>query len=212
MTMIDVDVAGDATADTQKSAATDFVDTVARAARSDTKAVIAYLVASNATAVSVIENTSGFTFRVGTKLDPRAASVHWLPEDKARPVMKAARRIAGARPDIETATAALHQAAAGLKVTVSDHRAAIERAGAMAARLDAFIAQLRARGALRDFQKIYRRLRLAATARGEGFMPFSAAEIRLRKTLIKLLQGGGNVHTATIFADVFAVSQTGQHK
>jgi hypothetical protein len=34
-------------------------------------------------------------------------------------------------------------------------------------------------------------------------MPYSTAMLRLRKALVPLLQGGGNVHTATLFADVF---------
>jgi hypothetical protein len=135
------------------------VETAARpAARSaDTKAAISYLIASGATAITITENVNGCTFRVGTKLDPRAASVHWLPEDKARPVMRKARMLSGKRPDIETAVTALHKAAAGLKITLSDHHVAIERAGAMAARLDAFVAQLRACGKMREFTRAYKR-------------------------------------------------------
>jgi hypothetical protein len=65
----------------------------------DTRAAIAYLIASGATAISIIENESGCTYRVGTKLDPRAASVHWLREAEARAVLKAARKQAGKSPD-----------------------------------------------------------------------------------------------------------------
>jgi hypothetical protein len=191
MTTLDVDVAD--------------VETVARpAARSsDTKAATAYLIASGATAITIIENVTGCAYRIGTKLDPRAASVHWLPEDKARQVMRKARKLAGKRPDIGTAMAALHQAASDLKVTLTEHATVMMRAGEAAKRLDAFIAQLRARGAMREFTKMFKRRRLAAGLRGEGFMSYAVAELRLRRALVPLLQGGGNVHTATLFADVF---------
>jgi hypothetical protein len=147
MTTLDVDVAD--------------VETVARAARSaDTRAAIAYLIASGATAISVIENETGCTYRVGTRIDPRAASVHWLPEAKAKPVLKAARKHAGKSPDIATAISALHQAAADLKVTLTEHGTAMMRAGEAAAKLDAFIASLRARGAMKEFTRTYKRRRL----------------------------------------------------
>jgi hypothetical protein len=84
------------------------VETAARpAARStDTKAALKYLEASGAVAITITENTAGCTFRVGTKLDPRVASVHWLRETEARAVLKAARKHAGASPDIATASTA----------------------------------------------------------------------------------------------------------
>jgi hypothetical protein len=188
-------------------------ETVARPARSsDAKAAIAYLIASDASAISIIENESGCTYRVGTKLDPRAASVHWLPEDKARPVLKAARRGAGKRPDIATAIAALHRAAADLHVTLTEHATAMMRAVEAAKRLDQFMDGLRGTGRLREFNRMFKRRRMEAMLNGRGFMSYAAAEARLRKAPIPLLQGGGNVHTATLFADVFgkAVSQTGQ--
>ena len=64
------------------------VETARPAARSaaNTKAAIAYLIASDATAISIVENVTGCTFRVGTKIDPRAAVVHWGSCLEARPV------------------------------------------------------------------------------------------------------------------------------
>lgn len=80
------------------------VGTAARPARSaDTRAAVAYLIASGATAISIIENETGCTFRVGTKLDARAAVVHWLREDEATAVMRKARKLAGRSSDIATA-------------------------------------------------------------------------------------------------------------
>jgi hypothetical protein len=62
---------------------------------------------------------------------------------------------------------------------------------------------LRARGAMREFTKMYKRRRLAAGLRGEGFMSYANAELRLRKALVPLLQGNGNVATASLFASDF---------
>jgi hypothetical protein len=74
MTMLDVDVAN--------------VETVRPAARSDTKAAAAHLIASGAVAISIIENVKGCSFTVGSKISARAAVVMWLREDEAGPVTR----------------------------------------------------------------------------------------------------------------------------
>jgi hypothetical protein len=81
------------------------VETAARPA--DTRAAISYLIASDATAISIIENENSCAFRAGSKPDARAAAIYWLPEGKARVVLKAARKLAGRSPDISGAGAAL---------------------------------------------------------------------------------------------------------
>jgi hypothetical protein len=188
MTTLDVDVAD--------------VETVARpAARSsDTKAATAYLIASGATAITIIENVTGCAYRIGTKLDPRAASVAG-GQGAAGDAEGAQAR--GKAPGHRHRDGSADQAASDLKVTLTEHATAMMRAGEAAKRLDAFIAQLRARGAMREFTKMFKRRRLAAGLRGEDFMSYAVAELRLRRALVPLLQGGGNVHTATLFADVF---------
>jgi hypothetical protein len=170
----------------------------------DTKAAVAYLIASGAVAISIVENETGCAFRIGTKIDPRAASVHWLPEAKARPVLKAARRGAGKSPDIATAISALHKTGADLKVTLTPHATAMMRASEAAKRLDQYMASLRGTGVLREFTKAYRRKRLAAGLRGEGFMSYGNAELRLRRALIPLLMNGGQPAVGqSLFAEIF---------
>jgi hypothetical protein len=96
-------------------------------------------------------------------------------------------------------TRELHRSTGSRKAT------AMIRAGQAASRLDAFIASLRARGAMREFTKMYKRRRMAATARGEGFMSYAVAEARLRKALVQLLQGGGKPEAvASLFAQIFS--------
>jgi hypothetical protein len=180
------------------------VETAARpAARSaDTKAAISYLVCSGA--ITIIENAKGCSFNVGTKISARAAVVMWLREDEATAVMRKARKLAGRSPDLTKATSALTKAASDQRVTLTEHAVAMMRAGEAAKRLDAFIAQLRSRGAMREFTKMYKRRRMAATARGEGFMNYKAAELRLRKALVPLLQGGGQPAVGqSLFAQIF---------
>jgi hypothetical protein len=165
---------------------------------------IAYLVASAATAITIIENQTGCVYRVGSKLDPRAASVFWLPEADARAVMRKARRIAGRSPDIAKAETALVEAAAGFKVTLTDHGTAMIRAGQAAERIERFVETLRASGKMREFTRAYKRRHMAATARGEGFMSYQNAELRLRRALIPLLQGGRtNGPVQSLFSHIF---------
>jgi hypothetical protein len=116
------------------------VETAARpAARSaDTKAAVAYLIASGATAVTIIENVKGCSFKVGTKISARAAVVIWLREDEATAVMRKARKIAGKSPDLTKATSALTKAASDQRVTLTEHGTAMMRASEAAKRLDAF--------------------------------------------------------------------------
>jgi hypothetical protein len=60
---------------------------------------------------------------------------------------------------------------------------------------------------MRDFTKMYRRARLAAALRGEGFMNYRTAELRLRRALIPVLASANRVAEAitraTLFATVF---------
>ena len=121
------------------------VETVARPA--DTRAAISYLVCSGAVAITIIENVKGCAFKVGTKISARAAVVMWLREDEATAVMRKARKLAGRSPDLTKATSALTKAASDQRVTLTEHAVAMMRAGEAAKRLDAFIAQLRSRGA-----------------------------------------------------------------
>jgi hypothetical protein len=100
------------------------------------------------------------------------------------------------------ATAALHRAAADARSTLTPHDVAISRAAGAAAKLDAYMDSLRGTGVLVEFNRAFKRKRMAATASGEGFMSYSTAMLRLRKALVPLLQGG-NVQTQSLFAAVF---------
>lgn len=192
MTTLDVEVA-------------DVETTVRPAARSadTTKAAIAYLIASGAVAIMIVENASGCVYRVGAKLDPRAASVHWIAAVDTKAVVNKARKIAGKAPDIAEAEAALRQAAGDLRAVLTENQIALERAGAMAQRLDAFVASLRARGAMKQFTKQYKLRRLAAKERGESFVSYQICEMRLRRALVPYLIGGKPVVAGSLFAEVF---------
>jgi len=125
----------------------------ARPARSpDTKAARDYLIASGASALSVIENETGCTFATG-KLNPRAAVVFWLPDGEAKAVVKLARRAAGKKPDIAAATSALQRADADQRVTLTTHDVAMTRAGDALVRLDGYLEAMRRSGQLAEFNK-----------------------------------------------------------
>ena len=58
------------------------------------------------------------------------------------------------------------------------------------------------RGAAREFTKMY--VQGAAGLRGEGSMSYAVAELRLRRALIPLLQGGGKPAVGqSLFAEIF---------
>jgi hypothetical protein len=175
------------------------VQTVARpAARSpDTKAAIKYFEASGAVAISVVEVDGTVAFRIGGKIDPRAVAIFWIMQSDARAVVTLARKQNG------DAVEALHQAATEKRATLTPHDTAMMRAADAAKRLDSYIEGLRARGAMREFTKAYRRHRLAAMERGEGFMTFKSAEARLRRALIPRLIGGTVGTTSSLFAEMF---------
>jgi hypothetical protein len=182
----------------------DVLDVEAVARPADTRAAISYLVCSGATAIYIIENATGCAFKIGSKISARAAVVHWLREDEARKLLKAARRRAGKSPDLTKATSALTKAASDQRITLTPHDVAIIRAGQAAAKLDAYMASLRGTGVLKEFTKAYRRKRLAAGLRGEGFMSYGAAELRLRKALVPLLMNGGQpIVGQSLFATIF---------
>ncbi|HKD30763.1 MAG TPA: hypothetical protein VKC66_33250, partial [Xanthobacteraceae bacterium] len=56
-------------------------------------------------------------------------------------------------------------------------------------RLDARLAQAKDNGAMKFLNAEYRRRRLAAREVGESFMPYRAAELRLRKALVGVAAG-----------------------
>jgi hypothetical protein len=152
----------------------------------------------------VIETEIGCSFRVGSKIDPRAVTVQWISETQATAVARRARKHAGDSPDAATAGAALAQAAAEHRTTLTPNTTAIERARSASQKLDGYLESLRARGAMKEFTKVYRRRRLAATARGEGFMSYAVAEARLRKALIPYLVGGRTIGPVqSLFEQIF---------
>ena len=170
----------------------------------DTKAAIKYLEASGATAITITEHDgTTATFHVGGKIDPRAVSVQWLPQMNARAVVKLARRHAGASPDAAEALAALHRAAADQRVTLTPHDVAMTRAGDAVGRIEGYIDSMRAKGAMREFTRAYKRRRTEAAANGEGFMTYAVAEARLRKALIPLLAGGKQANGQSLFVEIF---------
>jgi hypothetical protein len=186
---------------------TDAIDHASPARSPETNGAIKYLVASGATAISIVEIDGVCTFRIGTTIDPNAVEIYWLAAVQAKPLARLARKEAGRHPDIATASAALARAAAGLRATLTPHHVAIERAGEAAAKLNRYMDGLHGTGVLKEFTKAYRRRRLAAAERGEGFMSFGNAEARLRKALIPLLVGGQNVGPVqSLFAELFGPS------
>jgi hypothetical protein len=162
-----------------------------------------FLDQSGARAISVFVCFDGsYGVSVSFYQSPGTA-VFWLPGDKAVKVSRLARKIAGDSPSFDTMVAALQKAATECRVVLTEHVTAISRATAMAAKLDALMDQLQASGVMLEFTRTYKARRLAAKARGQGFMRYSVAQERLRRALIPLLVNGGQIESS-IFREVFA--------
>jgi hypothetical protein len=138
------------------------------------------------------------------KVDKNATETWWIASKDARAVVCRARKIAGKAPDVAKAENALHEAARLKRATLTESHVAIERAAAMAARLDQFMDSLKGTGRLKQFNLMFKRCRTEAISNGRGFMSYGNAMLRLRRQLIVLLQNGGKLEAgASLFAAVF---------
>jgi hypothetical protein len=179
------------------------IETIARPAPPDKRA-LDYLMASGAAAISIVVDIDGAMISLGLK--PDAVAVFWLPQPKARSVAAKARAITGdGMTGVEVALAALHEAAVFHAAHLTEHSVAISRAGSAAERLEEFMTSMQGTGTLREFSKTYRRRRIAAAERGEGFMSYQTAVRRLRLALVPILMNGGKPSAGSLFAEVFNV-------
>jgi len=132
------------------------------------RAALAYLAASGATMISIVEHDGVAEVHAGNKSRPTRTSefsevgphahVFWLPAEHAIAVSRQARHEAGAAPDVETMTAALREATAERGVALMPDDVAVERAGAAAARVDAFVNAMRQSGGLQAFNRHFKPL------------------------------------------------------
>jgi hypothetical protein len=88
---------------------------------------------------------------------------------------------------VEQLAAAIEQKAKALRIALTPHAVAVERALRLAIAVDGTLATLQARGDFKAFNKSYRRYRIEATMRGEKPMPYRAAEARLRAVVVRAL-------------------------
>jgi hypothetical protein len=181
------------------------------------RAALAYLEASGATAISIVDDEAGCAFRTGAMAAQGAeASVHttvWVSASVATAVARRARKIAGAKstaravgsdngPDVATATEALAQAAADLRVKLTPNDVAIERARNAASRIDSQLEAMMAGGMLRTFNAEYKRRRMQAAANGQGFISFRLATARLRQAIVPHLIEGRSINRS-LFEQIF---------
>jgi hypothetical protein len=161
------------------------------------KAAISYLASSGAAPIWISERG---TIHAGGKITDAVAARWWIDARMAVRVARAARTAAGDNPDVSAATAALHRAAASLRVALTADNIAVERARNAAMRLDAYLS---GRGVLRDFNAAFKQRREAAAMQGRGFMSYKAAEVRLRRALIPMLANGGTIGPRSLFSEIF---------
>jgi hypothetical protein len=178
------------------------------------RAALAYLEASGATAILIVDGEAGCVFRTGA-MAAQAAGVHvhttvWVSASVATAVARRARKIAGAKstlasvgsdngPDVATATQALAHAAADYRVKLTPNDVAISRARSAASRIDSQLEAMMAGGGLRSFNAEYKRRREAA---GGKFMSYKAAQMRLRQAIVPHLIEGRSINRS-LFEQIF---------
>jgi hypothetical protein len=173
----------------------------------DRKRAVAYLEASGAAAITIIErDKSGGapTFAITTsKITGTVVARWWIAARDAPRVAKAARQCAGANPNLPAATAALARSAAAVGATLTPDDIAISRASAAVTRLDVMVEQMRRSGQLQEFNSRYKRGRAGALAEGRGFMTYGIAMARLKAALVPHLIGQSAGSMQGLFEQIF---------
>jgi hypothetical protein len=171
----------------------------ARASAAPSKPALDYLRASGAAPIFIVAIGDA-----GTKVDPNARAIFWIAEVDAKTVVKAARSLASKNQNTDAAIETLKKAAVECRAVLTDDDVAMQRAANAAGKLDAYIDSLRGTGVLNEFTKAYRRRRIAAAERGQGYMTFRQAELRFKLALIPLLMNGGKPAIgSSLFAAIF---------
>jgi hypothetical protein len=170
------------------------------------RAALAYLEASGATAISIVEGEAGCVFRTGA-MAAQAAGVHvrttiWVSASLATAVARRARKLAGDCPDVVMAKNALAQAAAQCRVKLTPDDVAISRARSAASRIESQLEAMMAGGMLRTFNAEYKRRRMQAAANGQGFISFRLATARLRQAIVPHLIEGRSINRS-LFEQIF---------
>jgi hypothetical protein len=164
-----------------------------------------YLDASGVWPISIVKIVDGYSYAVGRKhaVLPCVVNVHWAKDrHSAVKVARVARRMGRRQPDKATAERSLQLAASTCGVKLTPDLVVQSRARMQAARLQEHMDAMFKTGQLAEFNRLYQLRRLAATARGDGFMSYSVAKKRLRCALIKRLTCVQISETRSFFGEV----------
>jgi hypothetical protein len=151
----------------------------------NTKAALAYLEASGATAIS-IDEAGG----IRTGKAPAGLVTYWVRSDQATAICRRARRHASRNSGPVNSTAALRRAAGELRVVLTENSTALTRATAQANQLTEYMETLNKNGGLKEFNRLYKLRRTEAAAAGCGYASYASMLARLRRTLIPVLASG----------------------
>jgi hypothetical protein len=175
------------------------------------RTVTEYLIASGVVAICTIRLADGvLDFRLARDLGKLAMGgveivcVHWLAgRQQAAKVMRNAKKIAKGTRDEVCAHAALHSAAILNGAHLTPHRTVLARTESAARRLAMRVNDAAVQGQLKLFNAEFRRRRLLATARGEGFMNYATARRRFRRVIIGRLIVSGATQQTNLYDEVF---------
>lgn len=148
-----------------------------------------YLDACGVVPICIIKLDEGFSYSMGRKKVhlPDVVNIHWVTNQTQAIQITRAARSHGLQTDKAMAERVLQTAASSYGVQLTTNVVVMTRATIATTRLREIIEMLDQTGMLRDFKKAYRLHRLAATARGDGFMTYKTAMQRFRRAMIMLL-------------------------
>lgn len=179
------------------------------------KLVSEYLAVSGATAICIVRQPKGYGFVVGRSAVymPGIASANWVDRSQAAKIARLARKNTGQHPDKATAERELQRAASSHGAILTPNMIVLSRAKFAASKLESYLDTMNKSGGLAEFNKEFKRRRVAAGLRGEGFMSFGTAMLRLRRSLIRMLIGKQQVRwTESLFDEVLGNGGTGPRK
>jgi hypothetical protein len=171
---------------------------------------VAYLEASGAKAISVLEKNGVASILAKARPERDAVVVFWLPGTQVRKVAAKARVIAG-KDDltVDRLVAAIHAAAKEYRTEATPHDTAVRRAAKSIEQLDVTFEQMRKEGQLQVFNQLFARQHEQRHSLGLGYMSYNTALMKLKRALIPVLaQGKDPMATRGLLASVFGLDQS----
>jgi hypothetical protein len=162
--------------------------------------VRAYLRASNIACIAVLADGTVSCVRDVGKLQQPAAEAWWSTAADALTLVRHCRK---------HGTVDVLGVAAALRIALTPHAVAVERAQHAVSRIDAALVDAKRRGALSFLNTQYRDARRAARAEGKRFPRYGLVLERFKRALYKTATGGESVNDRSLIQQALGAVECG---